>query len=140
MMSYTRRDFVKTVGKGLGASAVLLAASDRIGDLLAQSPSNSVLDSKFKGLSDIALLEGKLGGCSYCDIRFTRTMALPGVNASASNGGGGGGGGGGGRGARGGRGGGGGGGGGRGGGGRGGGGCGGGRRGVGGAERVGRGG
>ena len=84
-MSYTRREFVKNMGKGVGASAFLWATSDRIGDLLAQSPTGRVLESKFKGLSDIALLEGKLAGCSYADIRFQRNLGLPGVNASASN-------------------------------------------------------
>ena len=34
-------------------------ASDIVGDLIAQSPQGNVLESKFKGLSDIALLEAK---------------------------------------------------------------------------------
>jgi TldD protein len=80
-MKYSRREFVQRVG----ASAFLLATSDRIGELLAQSPRNRVLESKFKGLADIALGEARRAGCSYADIRFTRTLALPGVTASASN-------------------------------------------------------
>jgi TldD protein len=80
-MSIDRRTFLKT----LTASGLVLYSSDLIGDLLAQSPKGRVLESKFKGLADIALGEAKLGGCSYADIRFTRTMGLPGVNASASN-------------------------------------------------------
>src|SRR5262249_52678621 len=66
---------------------VAIASSDLIADLLAQSPKGDPLHSKFKGLADIALGEAKLGGCSYADIRFTRTMTLPGVNVTASNGG-----------------------------------------------------
>jgi len=79
----TRRDFIKGIG-GLGASALLLTSSDLIGELLAQSPGR-VLQSKFKGLADIALGDAKRAGCSYADIRFTRTMGLPGVSASAGS-------------------------------------------------------
>ena len=43
-----------------------------------------MLDSKFKGLSDIALKEAKTAGCSYADIRFTRATNN-GVNASGGN-------------------------------------------------------
>ena len=77
-MTTTRREFIKVAA----ASGVVLASSDIIGDLLAQSPGR-VLQSKFKGLADIALAECKTAGCSYYDIRFTRTMALPGVTATA---------------------------------------------------------
>ncbi len=55
-----RRDFVKT----LGATGVALYASDLMGDLIAQSPRARVMESKFKGLSDIALAEAKRQGCS----------------------------------------------------------------------------
>jgi len=65
-----RRDFVKT----LGATGIALYASDLVGDLLAQSPKGQVLQSRFKGLSDIALAEAKRLGCSYADIRFTRNI------------------------------------------------------------------
>jgi TldD protein len=75
----SRRDFIK----GLGASAVLLASSDMIADLIAQGAKKQPLQSKFKGLSDIAIAEAKKGGCSYADIRFTRTMTLPGVSVTA---------------------------------------------------------
>src|SRR5689334_5017945 len=44
-----RREFVKT----LGATGIALYASDLMGDLVAQSPKARVLESKFKGLSDI---------------------------------------------------------------------------------------
>ena len=37
------------------------------------TPSGRVLDSKFKGLSDVALKEAKTLGCSYADIRFNAT-------------------------------------------------------------------
>jgi TldD protein len=65
-----RRDFVKT----LGATGVALYASDLVGNLLAQSPKGQVLQSRFKGLSDLALNEAKRLGCSYADIRFTRNI------------------------------------------------------------------
>ena len=79
-MAHTRRDFIKTVG----AAGLIVAGSDLIGDLLAQTPPGKVLDSKFKGLSDIALNEAKTAGCSYADIRFTRSTNN-GVNASGGN-------------------------------------------------------
>ena len=79
-MATTRREFIKVAA----ASGVVLAASDIIGDLLAQSPGR-VLQSKFKGLADIALAECKSAGCSYYDIRFTRTLSLPGVLATAGS-------------------------------------------------------
>jgi TldD protein len=75
-----RRDFVKTIA----LSGMAVAASDVIGDLIAQTPQGNVLESKFKGLADIALLEAKTQGCSYADIRFTRTTNS-GVNASGGN-------------------------------------------------------
>ncbi|HEY0872764.1 MAG TPA: TldD/PmbA family protein [Vicinamibacterales bacterium] len=75
-----RRDFVKTVAM----SGVALTASDAIADLLAQSPKGRVLESKFKGLSDVALTEAKRLGCTYADIRFTR-RTNSGVNASGGN-------------------------------------------------------
>ncbi len=67
----TRRDFVRAVS----ATSLALASSDLVADLVAQSPSGRVLESKFKGLSDIALLTAKRGGCSYADIRFTRNVS-----------------------------------------------------------------
>jgi len=53
-MSTSRRTFIKTVG----VSTVALASADAVADLLAQSPRGRVLDSKFKGLSDVALADG----------------------------------------------------------------------------------
>jgi TldD protein len=75
-----RRDFVKTVA----FSGIAIAASDTIADLLAQSPKGRVLESKFKGLADIALTEARRLGCTYSDIRFTRNTNS-GVNASGGN-------------------------------------------------------
>jgi TldD protein len=75
-----RRDFVKT----MAISGMAVAASDLIGDLIAQTPQGKVLESKFKGLADIALAEAKRAGCSYADIRFTRATNN-GVNASGGN-------------------------------------------------------
>ena len=75
-----RRDFLKTVA----TSGVVLAASDLVGDLIAQSPQGKPLESTFKGLSDVALAEAKRNGCSYADIRFTRRTNSS-VNASGGN-------------------------------------------------------
>jgi TldD protein len=75
-----RRDFVKTVA----LSSMAVAASDIVGDLIAQTPQGKVLESKFKGLSDIALLEAKTQGCTYADVRFTRNTNS-GVNANGGN-------------------------------------------------------
>src|SRR5437763_7665121 len=79
-MSPSRRDFLKTAG----ATGLVIAGSDLIADLLAQTPPGRVMDSKFKGLSDIALKEAKALGCSYADIRFTRSTSS-GVNATGGN-------------------------------------------------------
>ena len=46
-----RRDFVKTVA----ISGMAVAASDLVGDLIAQTPQGKPLESKFKGLADVAL-------------------------------------------------------------------------------------
>jgi TldD protein len=66
-----RREFVKT----LAATGVALYASDLMGDLMAQTPRARVLESKFKGMSDIALGDAKRLGCSYADIRFSRNIS-----------------------------------------------------------------
>ena len=71
-MSPSRRDFLKYSA----GSALVLASSDLVGELLAQSPKGRVLESKFKGLADLALTDAKAAGCSYADIRFTRTFRL----------------------------------------------------------------
>src|SRR5690349_19207914 len=65
-----RREFVKT----LGATGVALYASDLVGELIAQSPKARVMESRFKGMSDVALNEAKRLGCTYADIRFTRNV------------------------------------------------------------------
>jgi TldD protein len=75
-----RRDFVKT----MAMSGAAVAASDLIADLLAQTPQGKVLESKFKGMSDVALAEAKQLGCTYADIRFTRSTNF-GVNANGGN-------------------------------------------------------
>jgi TldD protein len=79
-MSNTRRDFLKTVG----AAGLVVAGSDLIADILAQTPPGKVMESKFKGLADVALKEAKAAGCSYADIRFTRATNS-GVNATGGN-------------------------------------------------------
>src|SRR5712691_9943148 len=76
----SRRDFLKYTG----ASALLVGSTDLVGDLLAQSPKGNPLTSTFKGLADLALGEAKRAGCSYADIRFTRSVGS-GVNANGSN-------------------------------------------------------
>jgi TldD protein len=75
-----RRDFVKT----MALSGMAVASSDLVADLLAQSPKGRVLESKFKGLADVALTEARKNGCTYADIRFTR-RTNSGVNASGGN-------------------------------------------------------
>ncbi|HET9264388.1 MAG TPA: TldD/PmbA family protein [Vicinamibacterales bacterium] len=75
-----RRHFVKT----MAMSGVAVAAHDLIGELLAQTPQGRVLESKFKGLSDVALAEAKRLGCTYADIRFTRSTNM-GVTARGGN-------------------------------------------------------
>ena len=74
-MAQTRRDFLKTAG----ATGIVIAGSDLIADLLAQTPPGRVLDSKFKGLSDVALKEAKTLGCSYADIRFLEVLCRRGA-------------------------------------------------------------
>ena len=75
-----RRDFLKSVG----ASGIVIASSDLVADLLAQSSQGKPLESRFKGLADIALTEAKRIGCSYADIRFTRRTNSS-VNANGGN-------------------------------------------------------
>src|SRR6185312_11297603 len=75
-----RRNFVKTIA----LSGMAVAASDLIGDLIAQTPQGKVLQSKFKGLADIALAQAKQAGCTYADIRFTRATNDS-VNANGGN-------------------------------------------------------
>ncbi|HEX3702560.1 MAG TPA: TldD/PmbA family protein [Vicinamibacterales bacterium] len=79
-MSPTRRDFLKYTG----AAGLVIASSDLMGDLLAQSPKGNPLESKFKGLADIALAEAKKAGCTYADIRFTSSTSSA-VNASGGS-------------------------------------------------------
>jgi TldD protein len=76
-MSPSRRDFLKYTG----ATGLILASSDLVGELLAQSPKGDPMTSTFKGLADIALVEAKRSGCSYADVRFTRSVNS-GVNAN----------------------------------------------------------
>src|SRR5262245_44676533 len=76
----SRRDFLKYTG----ASALLVASSDVVGELIAQSTAKDPMQSPFKGLSDVALGEAKKAGCSYADIRFTRSVNS-GVNANGAN-------------------------------------------------------
>lgn len=83
----SRRNFIKTVGAT--AAMTTLYRRDLMADIIATSPSGRVLESRFKGLADIALAEGKLAGASYTDIRFTMTANPPGatVNFAADGGG-----------------------------------------------------
>jgi len=79
-MSPSRRDFLKyTAGSALVVAS--RASSDLVAELLAQSPKGNPMTSSFKGLADIALGEAKTAGCSYADIRFTRSVNSS-VNAS----------------------------------------------------------
>jgi TldD protein len=76
-MTTSRRDFLKYTA---GATFVI-ASTGLVGELLAQSPKGNPMTSPFKGLSDIALGDARTGGCSYADIRFTRSVNSS-VNAS----------------------------------------------------------
>ncbi|MCA1585933.1 MAG: TldD/PmbA family protein, partial [Acidobacteria bacterium] len=66
----TRRDFVKT----LSATGLACYASDFVGELVAQTSRGRVMESRFKGLSDVALTEAERLGCTYADVRFTRNI------------------------------------------------------------------
>src|SRR6185436_4289514 len=79
-MSPSRRDFLKYTG----AAGLVIASSDLVGELIAQSPKGNPLTSQFKGLSDVALGEAKKVGCTYADVRFTRSVSS-GVNASGGS-------------------------------------------------------
>lgn len=76
----SRRNFIKTVGATAAMTA--LYQRDLMADLAATSPSGRVLESKFKGLADLALAECKVAGCSYSDIRFTMTASPYGGTAN----------------------------------------------------------
>jgi TldD protein len=65
-----RREFIKTTA----AAGAGLLAGDLVADLIAQSPKGKPLQSRFKGLADVALREAKRLGCSYGDVRFTRNI------------------------------------------------------------------
>ena len=67
---HNRRSFMKT----LSATGAAIYASDLVGDLVAQTARGRVLESRFKGMSDVALGEAKRLGCTYADIRFTRNI------------------------------------------------------------------
>jgi TldD protein len=79
-MRATRRDFLKYTG----AAGLVIASSDLVAELIAQSPKGNPQTSMFKGLSDVALGEAKKAGCTYADIRFTRSVSS-GVNASGGS-------------------------------------------------------
>src|ERR1043165_3306754 len=79
-MSPNRRDFLKYTG----AAGLAIASSDLVAELIAQSPKGNPMTSTFKGLADIALGAAKRAGCSYADVRFTRSVSS-GVNANGSN-------------------------------------------------------
>jgi len=89
-MTSSRREFLKKIGMGVGASAATaLISHDLVAELIATGPTGRVLESKFKGMADIALKEAKTAGCTYADIRFTLTASPPGamINYRADGGG-----------------------------------------------------
>ena len=75
-MSSSRRDFLKGTAS---VAAISFWSNDLVENILGASPPGRVLETRFKGMADIALLEAKLAGCSYCDIRMTLTAAPPGA-------------------------------------------------------------
>lgn len=84
-MSNSRRDFLKKFGAG---AALTLYSRDLFGQMLADSPKGLPLETRFKGLADIVLAEGKRAGASYTDVRFTLTSTLPGATVNLRPGGG----------------------------------------------------
>ncbi|MDB4877897.1 MAG: TldD/PmbA family protein [Gemmatimonadetes bacterium] len=78
-MSPNRRDFIKGAA---ATGALALLSHDLVAQIVAQGPTGRVLESKFKGLSDIVLGEAKRGGCSYADVRFTLTASPPGATVN----------------------------------------------------------
>ena len=76
----SRRDFLKGISVTAAMSA--LYSRDLVAELIASAPSGRVLESKFKGISDIALAEAKLAGCTYADVRFTMTANPPGATVN----------------------------------------------------------
>lgn len=88
-MSSSRRSFLKQFGAG---AALTLYSRDLFGQVLADSPRGRPLETRFKGMADIVLSEGKRAGCSYTDVRFTMSTSLPGASvllrADGSSGGG----------------------------------------------------
>jgi TldD protein len=80
----SRRDFLKKFGAG---AAITLYSRDLFGQALADSPQGRPMETRFKGLADIVLAEGKRAGCSYVDVRFTYTSSLPGASVIVRPGG-----------------------------------------------------
>ena len=79
-MNPSRRDFLKYTG----AASLLVASNDLVAELIAQSPKGNPLTSSFKGLADIVLAEARRTGCTYADVRFTRSVST-GVNATGGS-------------------------------------------------------
>ena len=76
-----RRDFVKTVAM----SGMAIAASDLVGDLIAQTPQGKRARVEVQGpVGHRARSKRRRSGCTYADIRFTRNTNS-GVNASGGN-------------------------------------------------------
>jgi TldD protein len=87
-MSPSRRAFLSAMGAG----ALGLYSHDLVAQIIADSPRGAAAQSRFHGLSDIALGVARNDGCSYADIRFTMATDLPGGAANHGGPGGGGGG------------------------------------------------
>jgi TldD protein len=83
-MSPTRRSFIATMGAG----ALSMYSHDLVAQLISDSPTGRPMDSRFRGLSDIALVTARNAGCSYADIRFTYRRNLPAANGVWAPGGG----------------------------------------------------
>lgn len=82
-MSTSRRDFIRTIGKGAaGAAAFSMYSNELMAQIIADSPQGRAMETRFKGLADIVLQEAKRAGCSYSDVRFTMTANLPGAMAN----------------------------------------------------------
>jgi TldD protein len=81
-MSPTRRSFIASMSAG----ALALYSHDLVAQLIADGVRGNAAGSPFRGLSDIALAEARLAGCSYADVRFTTSRNLPGASATSGGG------------------------------------------------------
>ena len=67
-MSPSRRDFIRTIGKGAaGAAAFSMYSNELMAQIIADSPQGRALETKFKGLADIQRPSVRPSGQGGCD-------------------------------------------------------------------------